>query len=296
MEHQLRSMTGFGRGESSFPLGKLVLEITAINRKYLDLSVQLPKEMVSFEPEIRNLVQKKIHRGQLILRYTFYPKSTALSLLPDTDLLKDLKSEWEKRAKALGYKKESIDIHFLATQLQRNSNSVEWVETKSFEEPLTEVTEKAIEALFKMKVREAKILKEDILKRLQSLEKAIDLIEKRAPLAAVKLKEKLNQKIEELVPTLADNEERVLREVMMYSEKMDITEEIVRFRSHLKQFFSLLKKPEETAGRKMDFLIQELMREINTMGAKAADTEITSSVVNVKTELEKVREQVQNIE
>lgn len=296
MDHQLRSMTGFGRGEVTFPLGKLVLEVTAINRKYLDLSVQLPKEMVSFEPELRNLVQKKIHRGQLILRYTFYPKSSALSLLPDPDLLKDLKSEWEKRAKLLGYKKESVDLHFLSMQLQRNSNSVEWAEAKSFEKPLTQVSEKAIDALIEMKVKEGKVLGQDILKRLQTLEKFLSLIEKRTPVATERLKEKLTQRIEELVPTLSDNEERVIREVMIYAEKMDITEEIVRFRSHLKQFFSLLKKPEETAGRKMDFLIQELMREINTMGAKASDAEITSSVVNVKTELEKVREQIQNIE
>lgn len=296
MKNALKSMTGFGRGEALTPLGKLVLEVSSINRKYLEMSIQLPKEFFSFEPEIRAWVSKGIHRGQLSLRYTLYTDPKGKDILPDRSFMKQLKAGWEKIARELDFPKEQVNLLFLSQQMQKFSLPVELKDLPKYQKLLASCTEKALSALLKMKTEEGAALGKDIQMRLKGIEKELSSIEKKAPEALLKMKTKMQEKIGELFAKESDNQDRILREIMIYSEKTDITEEIVRLKSHLKQFFSLLKDPEEAAGRKIDFLIQEMMREINTMGSKCSDAAVTLHVVESKAALEKIREQVQNIE
>jgi uncharacterized protein (TIGR00255 family) len=294
MEEKMRSMTGFGRAEVLLPIGKLVLEISSINRKYLDVTVHLPKELSSFEMDVRSVVGKKVSRGQLTLRYTLYAELKSQSVLPDPSLVKKMKSGWEKIAEEVGLSKKDVDLTFIAQQFQKLSLPVELKDASKCQTLLESCTVKALDALIKMKVQEGKALAKDIVLRLKNIEKELAVIEKKAPIVIEKLKAKMLAKIAELFPNEADNQDRILREVVIYSEKADITEEIVRVKSHIKQFIRLLSKPDDAPGRKMDFLIQELMRETNTIGSKSSD--MASSTVEIKSELEKIREQIQNIE
>ncbi len=289
-------MTGFGRAQTTTPSGRVVLEISSVNRKYLDVSIQMPKELSLFETELRNLVNQRLHRGQILLRYTLYTDPQSQAFLPDKALCKKLKRGWEDIAKDLGFTKADVTLSFLAQQLQKLSQPIEIEDVTKHKKLLITCTEKALDYLIHMKIEEGKALCLDMQKRLHSLEKILLEIEKKAPESALRIKKKMEEKLTELFPKESDNYERVLREAVIYSERSDITEEIVRFRSHLKQFLTLLKKSEEAVVKKMDFLMQELMREINTIGAKSSDAAISSHVVEVKSELEKVREQVQNIE
>ncbi len=296
MKNALKSMTGFGRGEIATPLGRLVLEVSSINRKYLEMSIQLPKELFSFEPEIRGWISKSIHRGQLSLRYTLYAELKGRDILPDRSFMKQLKTGWEKIAHELGFPKEEVNLLFLSQQMQKLSLPVELEDLPKYQKLLAACTEKALGSLVKMKAQEGAALGKDIQMRLKGIEKELSSIQKKAPEALVRMKAKMQEKIGELFAKEPDNQDRILREVMIYSEKTDVTEEIVRLKSHLKQFFSLLTSPEEAAGRKMDFLIQEMMREINTIGSKCSDAGVALHVVESKAALEKIREQVQNIE
>lgn len=290
-------MTGFGRAEVSTPLGRLVLEMQSLNRKYLDIAIQLPKELATFETEVRAWVGEELFRGQISLRYILFMDMKAEASLPDAAFLKKLKAGWMKIAGELGLDKKSVDLHFLSGQMQKYALPLELKDLKKYEKILHECTKKALSAMIAMKMQEGKMLAQDIEKRIASMVKKIDAIEKAAPSASSRLQKKMMEKIQDLFPIQPDNEERVLREIVIYAEKLDITEELVRFRTHVKQLMQLLKKQQEEAiGRKMDFIIQELMREVNTIGSKSADSEISVHVVDIKSELEKVREQIQNIE
>ena len=167
---------------------------------------------------------------------------------------------------------------------------------ESYRKVLKELVEAALQHTMSMKEKEGRVLQEDILKRLAFLEAAIEEIADKSPQATQKYYGKLKQRLSDLFSTTPENEERLLREVAIYAEKVDISEEILRFKSHLEQFFHYLRLPQETPGKTLDFLIQELNREINTIGAKSSDVVIAHLVVNIKSELEKIREQIQNVE
>jgi uncharacterized protein (TIGR00255 family) len=289
----LTSMTGFGRAISESKIGKLTAEIQSVNRKYLEVFVSLPKEFSRFEPEIRKWVGEFISRGQVSVRIFLNPNQEMLiGSIPDIKILKDLKKKWEKIAKELKMDSSGIDLPFLMQYLPVQSRQ-DMVDEGQLS-VLKECVIKALENLVKMKRSEGKTLAKDLSSRLSILEKLITSVQKHAPDATKKMRQRLMEKMEELLKPAADLEERLLREVAVFAEKVDITEEIIRFRSHISQFKEVLK--EKSSGRKMDFLIQEMGREINTIGSKSLESSISHLVVEMKSELEKIREQIQNLE
>lgn len=279
-------MTGFGRASVDAPMGRLTVEIQSVNRKYLEVFVSSPKDLVQYEHEVRKWVSEGVSRGQISVRILLEPSLKGMDkLLPDPKVLKQLKTSWDQVAKKAGVDSKGIDLAFLIQYLPP-------AKTAACVEDLEICVKEAVKALMSMKRTEGKALAKDLGQRIRGLEQIITEVERHSPNAVEKMRIKLRERLEEVMKT--EIEERLLREVAIFAERVDISEEITRFRSHIEQFKGLLK--EDIVGRKMDFLLQEMGREVNTIGSKSMDAKISHLVVEMKSELEKVREQVQNIE
>lgn len=283
------SMTGFGRGVVDAPFGRLVVEMQSVNRKYFEVSFSLPREMSSFENELRKWISEKIHRGQVSVRVQLTASKEAL--LPDLQMLKNLKKGWDKIAKDL--KLDPITLPFLVSMLPPNQKT-DLIQEKDLP-VIQKCVESAIKALLSMKQVEGKALVKDIEKRLVTLRKNLASIEKFAPEATSKMRQKLTEKMNALFLPGQEIDDRIVKEIAFYAEKVDISEEITRLKSHFAQFEECLKA-QESIGRKLEFVIQEMGREVNTIGSKCSDANISYVVVEMKSEIEKIREQIQNIE
>lgn len=289
----LSSMTGFGRAILDAPFGRLTVEIQSVNRKYLEVFVSLPKEFSRFEHEVRKWVGDAVSRGGVSVRIFLIPTLNAVEgLLPNVEVLKGLKKAWEKIAREIGSDPQLIDLPFIMQHFP--SQPRQDVASDDDLEGLNKCVSEALKAFIAMKQTEGKALSLDLAGRINELERMLDEVEKHAPDATKKMRQKLFEKMEELLKSGPEVEERLLREVALFAERVDVTEEITRFRSHTAQFKSLLKGG--IVGRKMDFLIQEMGREVNTVGSKSMEAKIAHLVVEMKSELEKIREQVQNLE
>jgi len=289
----LSSMTGFGRAILDAPFGRLTVEIQSVNRKYLEVFVSLPKEFSRFEHEVRKWVADSVSRGGVSIRIFLIPTVNAVEgLLPDVEVLKGLKQAWEKIAREIGADPKSIDLPFIMQYFP--SQPKQDVASDDDLSVLNQCVAEAIKSFQSMRQTEGNALAQDMGGRIKELERMIDNVEKLSPDATKKMRQKLFEKMEEVLKAGPEVEERLLREVALFAERVDVTEEITRFRSHTVQFKGLLKGG--SVGRKMDFLIQEMGREVNTVGSKAVEAKIAHIVVEMKSELEKIREQVQNIE
>jgi uncharacterized protein (TIGR00255 family) len=284
----LISMTGFGRSICKIKLGRLVTEIQSVNRKYLEISTSLPKELSRFDLEIRKWVGEVVSRGFVTVR--LYLSSSVEEQLPDAAQLKRMKKAWMKLAKASGNSEKEITLSFLLNHMPTAVGEEEEMDG------LREGVEKALDGVLEMKKREGHALAIDIGQRLNALELTLRQIEKQSPDAVAKQRQKLKERAQEVLTPGAELDERLLREIALFAEKVDIAEEITRFHSHISQFREIIQAKNAQVGRKLDFLVQEMGREINTIGSKSADVMISRFVVDAKSELEKVREQIQNIE
>jgi uncharacterized protein (TIGR00255 family) len=294
----IKSMTAYSRASASSPLGRFVIEIHSVNRKMLDMSLYLPKDLLRFDIEIRKWLSQSLERGQITLRLTLQSEGAGYQLFSNYSLqLKALKERWENLARELGYDPQKmIDLHFLVSQLQM----IPPFESKENEETLKTVLKEgvdlALQELMQMKETEGKTLALDIQKRLKIIEENIAAVELKKEFPLIHYRKKLIDRLKEIGHLHAEVEERIVREVAILAERMDVTEELVRLHTHIEQFRQYLFSHEKAVGRTLDFLTQEMHREVNTLGSKSADSEISLYVVKIKSELDKIREQVQNIE
>lgn len=291
------SMTGFGRSHSDAPFGKLVIEIQSVNRKFLEIAISLPRELNRFDIEIRKWVQEYISRGQVSIRISLTPNDAMLQhLLPNAALLKRMKKAWIQLANEVGVDPQEIDLSFLLERLPAVSSTDLDAAEEDQRKALKDCLEKALHAAVEMKKIEGKALAKDIGKRIDELDRIVHHIEKLSPNAVEKLRQKLRERMEEILKPGSDLDEKLLREIAFFAEKIDIAEEITRSYSHMAQFREIIQSKDGQVGRKLEFLVQEMGREINTIGSKSADAEISRLIVDAKSELEKIREQIQNIE
>ena len=293
----MNSMTGFGRSTRIADGLQCTIEIKSVNSRFLDLNIRSPKQVNSVEHSIRKCIQKSLHRGKVDVFVT-------LQDIDDREkqflINSSLKNQIQDLLVLEGFYKSAQEVPLAAVM----SISNEWIQIKDDEMQedslcslITETTMEALNALVHMRTSEGVQIQQDLLERLSHMTVIIDDINAHKKDAVLAYKENLRKKMLEYVDNLdiAINENRLLQEVAIMADKTDITEEIVRFRSHVVQLTNTLKK-DEPIGRKLDFIIQEMNREVNTIGSKAMDISLTDHVVQLKCELEKVREQVQNIE
>ena len=290
------SMTGFGRGEFKNDNYHFLVECKTINHKYCDINVRLPRKISFLEDKIRNYVKDFVKRGRVDL----YIKLDLIGS-EDVNLKFDdkLASQYVNILKEI---KERFDLQddISVMSVAKFPDIVKCEEREEDEDlywsMLREALDMAIEKLSQMRQEEGKKLAQDTLQRCEILKSIVNEVEKYSDTIVSEYKEKLNNRISEILedPSLID-ESRLAQEVAIFADKSNITEEIVRFKSHIDQLKNTVVK-NESIGRKIDFLIQEMNREVNTMGSKSSNINITNLVVEIKSELEKIREQIQNIE
>ncbi|MCD7904555.1 MAG: YicC family protein [Clostridiales bacterium] len=291
----MRSMTGYGRGESSLNDRRFIVEIRSVNHRYNDVAIKLPRIMLSYEDKIKKAVSKEVSRGKtdvFVNFETFSKDDYKVSLneaLADcyTDVLKTIKERYSLEDKlTLGLISRFPDV----VSVEKASLN----ENDQVLEGLMEATGQALKGFVEMRIREGEHLKADMLEKLVVIREITGKVKERAPYVAEEYKQRLSDRLSELKELNAD-EGRILTEVAIFAEKSCVDEELTRLYSHIKQMEVILQE-ENSIGRKLDFLVQEMNREVNTIGSKSNDLIITSSIVELKSEIEKVREQVQNIE
>ncbi len=290
----IKSMTGYGVGRVKEEDGECLVEVKSLNNKYCDVNIKNNFQSLEIEQKIEKLIKDKVSRGKIniLIKVENYGLTEEKIILNE-----DVADSYYKKLKALKKKYKLKDEIGIDSMLKfKDIFKIVKEEESAKIWPLVEkATNLSLDSLLKMRAREGKVLVADIRKRVKKIQKLIDKIEKYSKSSPLDYKDKFLSKIKNLTDGLNVDEGRIELEAAIFAEKTDITEEITRLKSHLIQFDDLLNS-EESVGRKMDFLTQEINREVNTIGSKTNDIEVTSLVVLVKSELEKIREQARNIE
>lgn len=290
----LRSMTGYGKGEAASPVGRFVVELRSVNNRYSEVSVKLPRVFLAFENEIRKAVSARLKRGKADL---FVQWEEAQGNIQSASVNIEAAKGWHHALQELARElKLSPEIPISLVVAQKNVLAEPASTGDSEQFPLLmEAVMAAIESHDAMRLREGEALGCDLVERRQALSGMVSEISGRAPVVVGEYRERLAQRLAKLLDGVEMDPQRLAQEVAVMADRSDITEEIVRLGSHFSQFDETIKM-DEPVGRKLDFLMQEFNREVNTIGSKANDAQITSLVVRMKAEMEKMREQVQNIE
>ena len=291
----IRSMTGYGQGEASENGISAVAEVRSVNSRYLEVNARLPRSLSLRENDIRELVRAKVSRGKINVVVTIKRESTGdIPLKVNKGAAKSYVKLLNDLRKAAGIKEKVTLDHLL-----KFSEVMEAGELEATDEREWAVAEKALnealDELNEMREKEGSELRKDFQSRILSLEEKIGMIQELSKQRIPEQRTRLRERVRQLLTNGTADENRLELEIALLADKLDVTEECVRFRSHDKFFLEALEN-EESAGRKLNFLVQEMNREANTIGSKAADAVIAQLVVAVKEELEKIREQLQNIE
>ena len=294
----MKSMTGFGRGEAFTPDGGILFrtELSSVNRKQFELKTFLPKEMLPAETELRRIISSRISRGSLSLRVeVVFQREGDSAVSINRDMMLSLLKQLQSIAQEAGLQREPQLENLLLVPGILEQKSLDFSEG-----PVLETLKKscmtALDNLIAMRTSEGENLRLEFEKRLALLVGLVDRIEPLAAAVPAVQQEKLLRRLAENGLAPDPHDDRVLRELVVFTDRSDVTEEITRLRSHFSHFREFLANSEEALGRNMDFLMQEIFREVNTLGNKAPTPEISPLIVQLKTEVEKIREQVQNIE
>lgn len=292
----LKSMTGYGKGEASNSGFRIKAELKSVNHRYLDITVKLPRYLIYLEESIKKLIKEKLGRGKVDVFINLdFESISSLEVKVDIPLamsfknaLSDLKDQLQIEDNIrLGNILSIPDV--IKTEKRDLDEASVW-------ETLRSAVDSALSQLVVMRESEGQQLKLDMLEKLRTIEDITSEVKIRSPLVVEEYKRKLNERIASLLeePTMID-QDRLAMEVAIYADKSSIDEELTRMNSHIAQYRSIIEE-DGAVGRKLDFLIQEFNREVNTIGSKSSDSFIVNKVVELKSEIEKIREQVQNIE
>ncbi|MBD5111904.1 MAG: YicC family protein [Ruminococcaceae bacterium] len=291
----IKSMTGFGRARELLNGREITVEIRAVNHRYYEFSSRLPRSLTFTEERLKSLLQGRISRGKVEVSVTVQNITAAAEVITANkevingyvSALREIKDEF------------SLTDDLSLSAVMRLPDAFTVVKADTDEEQLWSdlraVAEKALESFLKMRETEGERMREDILSRLKTIEGNVSFVEERSPIIVESYRKRLYERMREVLSDTGIDENRILLEAGIFSEKTAVDEETVRLRSHIAQFREMLESS-EPIGRKLDFLVQEMNRETNTIGSKVQDIEVTKIVVDQKSEIEKIREQIQNIE
>ena len=293
----IKSMTGYGRGEADLNGRKITVEVRSVNNRYLDCGVKLPRAYIFAEDSIKTRVGQTISRGKVdVFINIAQTGGEALSVAVNEELAKSYIDALQKLVVMGG---GQVETTYKATDLARFPDilTVEKQEEdlEAVAADICSVLDTALADFDRMRTREGEKLKDDILNRAKTIEDYTARVEERSPQTVAEYRARLAAKMEEVLQNTQLEESRILTEAAIFADKVAVDEETVRLRSHLEQLRDMLDKGGAT-GRKLDFLIQEFNRETNTIGSKCNDIDISRMVVDMKAEIEKIREQAQNIE
>lgn len=291
----IRSMTGYGKSTLSVDGREYQMEIKSVNHRYLDISVKMPKTISYLEDTIKKQISEKIKRGKVDVFVTFENNSQEGR---NIQINKELAKMYIKQLKELAEEEkilsniEVMDIAKIPDILTVKADE----DDEKIKEEIIQTTQEAVNKIIEMKSIEGSKIEQDLLARIDNIENKIEEISKKSTGLIEEYVVKLEKRVKEILKTDEIDKSRLAQEVVIYADKCSVEEEITRLRSHIYQFKSLITDQNETIGKKLDFIIQEMNRETNTIGSKANNLEITNGVIDIKTELEDIREQVQNIE
>ncbi|MDR6227224.1 YicC/YloC family endoribonuclease [Desmospora profundinema] len=291
----IQSMTGYGQGDCEVSGARLHVEIRSVNHRFLEMTIRMPAGWGVMEEEVKSVLRRHLRRGKVNL---------TLSIEGTPASRREIDVDWEladglvQVARSLK-ERYGLSGDITLSQLLQHPDLLQLeeanIQPEAYREPLLETVETAARSLVGMRRKEGESLARDLLTRLQTLERLAEEIGVRAPQVVNQYRKRLGERLRDFLDTASLDEDRILAEAALFADKADIAEELTRLRSHVVQFREALQR-NEAVGRRLDFLIQEMNREVNTIGAKANDASIGSRVVECKSELEKMREQVQNIE
>lgn len=290
-------MTGYGRGECSQDGFKITVELSSVNRKQSEISVSLPRELEMLEAQLRDIINRYIARGRLTVRVSLHAgesKSSARMHL-NAPLAKAYARELNRLAKQLKLP-GPVTLDQLARAPGVFQTDEQIVEEENFGPAVEKALKKALGQMVRTREREGAHLMQDLVRRTSAMRRAAAKIQKQAPTVAKRYRQQLLERIETAgLEAPGAEDDRLMKEVVYFADRSDITEELTRLQSHFQQFDDCLRS-KEPVGRMLDFLAQEMNREINTIGSKANDSLISREVVTLKAELERFREQAQNVE
>ncbi len=291
----VRSMTGYGRAQETFEQLNITVELKSVNHRYLEISSKVPRECMFLEDKLKTYIQSKLARGKVDVFVTVNTSALGETVIeinsafaePYIAALKTLVIEY------------GIADDITASSVARNPDvfkiSKSLIDEDDTWEKVQRVLESAVNSFIDMRTVEGARLKDDINSRIEVIKTHLEFIEEQSPKTVSSYREKLEQRMRELLGDVNIDEQRLLTETGIIADKLAVCEETVRLRSHMLQLSNLLES-DDAVGRKLDFIVQEMNRETNTIGSKAQDLEIAKAVVDIKSEIEKIREQVQNIE
>ncbi|MCU0701970.1 MAG: YicC family protein [Myxococcaceae bacterium] len=291
----LRSMTGFGTGRAVAGDEELVVEVKSVNHKFCEVKARLPRELAALETAVVRRVKDRIARGSLDVTVK-RSRSAAVGLVPvvDTALAQEYRRAFAQLAAATGLP-DSTTVKDLAALPNVVRLEEPQLDLAQVTHALDAAVDQALAALEAMRVVEGKAIEKDLLSRLELVARSVGEVARLGPPTIDDYRARLSERLAELTRGLPVDPQRLAQEVAFFAERCDVAEELTRLSSHLEQFRQLCAAP-EPAGRKLDFLVQEMHREVNTTGSKSANAQVASLVVQLKAELERVREQVQNVE
>ena len=291
----IKSMTGYGGAKGSAEGLSVSIELKSVNNRYLDVSVKLPRTMLFAEEPIKAAVGRHISRGKVDVFVTVdQSASDDMEVRVNEPLLKGYIEALSAAAEQFGLQND-MTVMSLCRLPDVLSTDRREIDSSALMTGITEILERALTEYDAMRLREGEKLRDDVLARLETISRLTGVVEENAPKTVAEYRARLEQKLQEVLATANIDESRVLTEAAIFADKIAVDEETVRLRSHISQLRGLTNG-ESPAGRKMDFLIQELNREANTIGSKCQNADIAHVVVELKAEIEKIREQIQNVE
>lgn len=291
----LKSMTGFGRAKAENDLREIVVELKSVNHRYLDLNIKTPRIYGFLDEKVKAVIATSIVRGKIEVYVSVKNKEGSdVKITPNFPVIQGYLAAFEEIHKRYDLENDAtvLSVARLAESLSVDKDDVD---ASQLTQEVGAVLESALAEYNAMRTNEGHQLCQDILARTDAIEAMVSQVVQRSPVCEAEYREKIAQRMTELLGESDITEARILGEAAMFADKISVTEEVVRIGSHLRQLRSMISG-DKAVGRKLDFLLQELNRETNTIGSKANDSEIAKVVIDMKAEIEKIREQIQNLE
>ena len=291
----LKSMTGYGRVKVENDLREITVELRSVNHRYLDLNIKVPRIYGYLEDLVSKQAQAAIARGKVDIFVSVRAKEGAdIKVTPNMAVIQGYVDAIKKVSETYGISDEASALALLRLPDAMEQNKEE-ADADQLKGEVSAVLAQALEEYNAMREKEGGRLVEDVVYRAGLIAKSVDFVEQRSPNCGEEYRTRIAARMTEILDGSELAQQRILQEAALYADKVNVTEEIVRLRSHLSQLDTMLKSP-VAIGRKLDFLVQEMNRETNTIGSKANDFQIAKTVVDMKAEIEKIREQIQNLE